>query len=62
MEEKREELELTPETASENTQETENAGYMPRPKWQVTAARIGLVVFIILLALYYGIMFMGGGR
>ena len=27
--------------------------YVPRPKWQVWAARIGLVLFIILLIFYY---------
>lgn len=36
--------------------------YVPRPKWQVTAARVGLAVFVIILILYYGIMFFGGGR
>lgn len=34
--------------------------YVPRPQWQVFAARIGLVVFIILLILYYCTMFFGG--
>ncbi len=31
----------------------EEPHYVPRPKWQVWAARIGLVLFIILLILYY---------
>ena len=30
----------------EETQEQHQEGYVPRPKWQVWAARIGLVVFI----------------
>ena len=28
-------------------------GYVPRPAWQVWAARIALVVFIVGLILYY---------
>ena len=59
MEENREELELTPE---QETQIPEEKGYAPRPTWQVWAARVGLVIFIIILALYYGIMFFGGGK
>lgn len=59
MEEKREELELTPE--KEELQQEEKA-YSPRPTWQVWAARIGLVIFLIILLVYYGIMFAGGGR
>ena len=30
----------------ENQQESLEQGYVPRPAWQVWAARIGLVVFI----------------
>ena len=30
----------------EETQEQRQEGYVPRPKWQVWAARIGLVIFI----------------
>ena len=31
----------------------EEPKYVPRPKWQVWAARIGLVLFILLLIFYY---------
>ena len=35
-------------------------GYKPRPAWQVWAARLGLVLFIVFLILYYLIYFRGG--
>ena len=53
----------------ENIPENENPGgqqmpreegYVPRPAWQVWAARIGLVAFIFILILYYRWM-LGGG-
>lgn len=31
--------------------QTQEEGYVPRPKWQVQAARIGLVIFIGLVIL-----------
>ena len=34
-------------------QEIQSEPYVPRPKWQVWAARIALVVFLIGLVLYY---------
>ena len=40
--------------------EPEEEGYTPRPKWQVWAARIGLVVFILTLIAYYLNVFRGG--
>ena len=40
-------------------QPEENA-YVPRPKWQVWAARIGLVLFILTLIAYYLNVFRGG--
>ena len=40
--------------------QTEQTGYIPRPKWQVWLARIGLVLFILMLILYY-INIMRGG-
>ena len=46
-----ERIEATPE---------EQTGYRPRPAWQVWAARIGLVVFIAFLIMYY-IAVAGGG-
>ena len=34
-------------------QEVQEEGYSPRPWWQVWAARIALVVFILGLIMYY---------
>ena len=34
-------------------QEEASEGYIPRPMWQVWAARIGLVLFILLVIMYY---------
>ena len=34
-------------------QEMPEEGYKPRPKWQVWAARVALVVFILGLIMYY---------
>lgn len=45
-------------TTEEQTGET--TGYTPRPRWQVWAARVGLVLFILVLILYYIQMFWGG--
>ena len=42
------------------TPEVQEEHYVPRPAWQVWAARIGLVVFLIFLVLYYLNIF--GGR
>ena len=38
----------------------EQEGYVPRPRWQVWLARVGLVVFLLFLILYYIIWFRGG--
>ena len=63
MEENREELELTAENQQdEQIPVQEAAGYTPRPKSQVWLARIGLVIFIIILIIYYATMFTGGGK
>ena len=35
----------------ENKQQPEEKGYEPRPAWQVWGARIGLVLFILLVIL-----------
>ena len=35
-------------------------GYVPRPAWQVWAARIGLVIMIISIILYYWHIASGG--
>ena len=34
-------------------QEVQEEGYTPRPKWQVWAARVGLVIFFLGLIMYY---------
>ena len=49
MEEERMESEIKEET-----------GYPPRPKWQVWLARVGLVIFIAGVILYYIHIFRGG--
>ena len=49
-----EELEL------EQTIEEPQKGYIPRPRWQVWAARIGLVIMIISVILYYWHIASGG--
>ena len=46
------------EQRKENQQE--ESGYSPRPAWQVWAARIGLVVFVVFLVLYYINILRGG--
>ncbi|HIT34355.1 MAG TPA: hypothetical protein IAC31_07005 [Candidatus Faecousia intestinigallinarum] len=38
--------------------EEEQERYVPRPWWQVWGARLLLAVFLILLAIYYGRMFL----
>lgn len=60
-----EKTELTPE--ENNTPETPvfdagNEPYVPRPAWQVWAARIGLVIFLFVLFVYYYTLFSGGGK
>ena len=50
MEEERKDIH--PEEETLETQ-PEQAGYVPRPKWQVWGARIALVLFIVLLIFYY---------
>ncbi len=39
----------------------EEQGYEPRPAWQVWAARIGLVLFLLVVA-YQVLSIAGGGR
>ena len=41
------------DTQSIETQEVQEEAYVPRPRWQVWAARIALVLFIIGLIMYY---------
>ena len=46
---------------NEKQQETqEQPSYEPRPAWQVWGARICLVIFVALVAMYYVNMFRGG--
>ena len=44
----------------EENRESEEKGYVPRPRWQLWAARIGLAFFILLVILQ--IYNMVGGR
>ena len=48
------------EQRKENQEQTQDTGYTPRPAWQVWAARIGLAVFVIFLAMYYWNILRGG--
>ena len=38
----------------------EEERYIPRPRWQVWAARIGLLIFVIFLVMYYMNILRGG--
>ena len=40
--------------------EEEQQAYRPRPRWQVWVARIGLVLFVAMLIMYYIHMLRGG--
>ena len=44
----------------EELQEEQQPRYTPRPRWQVWVARIGLVLFILVILMYY-INIMRGG-
>ena len=48
------------ENRDEFLEETQPEPYKPRPAWQVWAARIGLVIMIICVILYYLHIAMGG--
>ena len=48
------------EQRNEQQEQVTESGYTPRPAWQVWAARIGLIVFVIFLILYYSNIFRGG--
>lgn len=43
----------------EEIPELQEQGYVPRPAWQVWAARIGLVLFLMIVA--YQILSIAGG-
>ena len=48
------------EQRKNETDETKEAGYVPRPAWQIWGARIGLVIFVLFLVMYYINIFRGG--
>ena len=48
------------EQRKDEMKEMQETGYTPRPAWQVWAARIGLVIFIIFLVMYYLNILRGG--
>ena len=48
------------EISAEEMPAEEAPKYVPRPMWQVWLARIGLVLFIALIVMYYIHMFRGG--
>ena len=45
---------------NERKEELEQEGYVPRPAWQVWMARVGLVLFLLLIA--YQIWQIAGGH
>ena len=48
------------QTPQEELPEEPQKGYIPRPAWQVWAARVGLVLFILFLIMYYVNVLRGG--
>ena len=48
------------EQRKNEVEETKEPGYIPRPAWQVWGARIGLVIFVLFLVMYYINIFRGG--
>ena len=48
------------EELNQQTPDTPTEGYQPRPAWQTWLARVGLVVFILFLLMYYINLFRGG--
>ena len=56
-----ENMEMEQVSAEEmNAEVLKQEGYTPRPKWQIWAARIGLVIMIVCVILYYLHIFRGG--
>ncbi len=45
---------------NENRNELEQEVYTPRPAWQVWAARVGVVIMLICIALYFWHIASGG--
>ena len=52
-------FEVNPMENEQNIQLPEE-GYIPRPKWQVWGARIGVVLIVVLVILYYITIARGG--
>ena len=48
------------EQRKDEMNENPESGYKPRPAWQIWAARIGLIVFLIFLVMYYINILRGG--
>ena len=48
------------EKRNENPEQEQQPRYVPRPAWQVWAARVGLVLFILFLIMYYMNVLRGG--
>lgn len=48
------------ETTNESQSKESQQEYVPRPGWQVWGARIGLVLFLLLVALQILSIFRGG--
>ncbi len=46
---------------NENPEQEQPQGYTPRPVWQVWAARVGLVIFLLVVA-YQVLSIATGGR
>ena len=55
-------MDKTEQTLSqeETPEQAPQTGYVPRPRWQVWAARIGLILFIFTIIGYYMFIFRGG--
>lgn len=51
---------IQPEELAEQIPEEQTPVYEPRPTWQVWAARVGLVIMIICVILYYWHIASGG--
>ena len=45
---------------NEELEQQPQSSYTPRPRWQVWAARVGLVIMLISIALYYWHIASGG--
>ena len=55
-----EQKENIPEEELPEVPAEEKPVYVPRPMWQVWLARVGLVLFILVILLYYANMMRGG--